>query len=141
MRPILYFIAVLLAELDDLHEVLLRQHRACAVHDLASVGFNKVQTLLEDDLLDLRDLINTVQGEFPAEVRIATHHTSTSTGYVQHDPVTLLVQSLFKLGLVVMHLTVLNARTLQTLFSLHQDALANVMQVNLPLIVHEGCKC
>lgn len=141
MCPILYFVAVLLAELDDLHEVLFRQYGACAVHDLASVGFHEVQTLLEDDFLDLRDLINTVKGEFPAEVRIATHYTSPGAGYVQHDPVTLLVQGLFKLGLVVMHLTVLDARTLQTLLGLHQDAFANVVQVNLSLIVHEGCKC
>ncbi len=61
MRPILDLVAVPLAELDDLHEILLRKYGARAVDNLASLRFNKMQTLLEYNFLDLSDLLDTVK--------------------------------------------------------------------------------
>ncbi len=118
MCPILDLVSVPFAELDDLHEVLLRQYGACAVDNLAGLRFQKVQTLLEYNFLNLSDLLDTVKGELPAEVGITSHYPGAGTGYVQHDPVTLLVQGLFKLGFVVMHLAVLDSGPFQPLFCL-----------------------
>lgn len=68
-----------------------------------------MQTLLEYNFLYFGDLLDTVKGELPAEVGVTSHYPGACTGYVQHDPITLFVQGLFKLGFVVMHLAVLDS--------------------------------
>ena len=97
-----------------------------------------MQGFFEDKFLNLGEFFNPLKVELPSEVRVAPHHTSTRAWHVQHHPVDLPMQNLLELGLIMMDLSVLDARTLQSLFCLYENAFPDVMQVDLPLIVHEG---
>jgi hypothetical protein len=99
-----------------------------------------MQGLFEDKFLNLREFLDPLKVELPSEVRVAPHHPTTRAWHVQHHPVDLPVQNLFKLGLIMMDLGILDSSTLKPLFGLNENTFPDVMQVDLPLIVHEGGK-
>lgn len=82
--------------------------------------------------------MKTLNSKFVFTVGIAAHYTRPRTWHVEEHPVNFALEVGEHLNLVVVHLSILDSCTFQTLLGLQQNGLSDVVHINLACVVHEG---